>query len=364
MARTNKNVNLSILLTSAMTEVVKKNCKAALKSLHIHTNDWDEIRESSGKIVALTVFIRHDDAVEAVAKLKTVPGVSDVLVNGPYEPVCFIASPLDSAVVSGIIALQILPANNKITKIDCLIDNIVVGSSMAKPYSISIDTASLANGNTDVQLRASDKKGKLLGLSPVYTFDIQNAVAESIEFTGENLDDMLANGWQHDSATTGVTTSVTDGIFKIEMVDAPNLCHWDVIKWDAVPTTPAVVTGEIKLKITNPTSFFGLFGLFNNLIQPQFSFFNDGTLAAVSGGSGGVGWDCIFPIGTYDSDWHVYKMVLKEDSTTDFYVDDVLKINAPLQPDPFYNTANYGWCSFTGLTGTVEVDYMKWTAIQ
>lgn len=85
------------------------------------------------------------------------------------SPGVIISSPIAGSTVSGTITLSAMATDNvSVTSVRFLIDNITVGSpDTTSPYSISIDTAVLSNGNHTLTAIALDPSGNVGSSTPI-----------------------------------------------------------------------------------------------------------------------------------------------------------------------------------------------------
>lgn len=175
-----KYTNLTVQLSTATSEIVKKNCKEALKQAKIKAHDWDEIRDVNGKIVALTVYVKSDDVTAAVNLLKAQPGVANVIVGSAKEPIAFITTPLADATVTGVVSIQLAPGEGmkgKIKSVKYFAGDFLIGSATVAPFTVSFDSTLIANGATELVADVYDKKDNLLGFSDPISITVANELS-------------------------------------------------------------------------------------------------------------------------------------------------------------------------------------------
>jgi hypothetical protein len=373
-----KFVNLTVYLSSSVTETIKKQCKAALKQYKIHDHDWDEVRDISGRIIALTVFIKVLQASQAKALLLVIPGVINVVVGELVEPVCVISAPAELSEVSGIVTLQssVLPENkNKVKRIDYIVGDTLIGSATATPYSVSWDTLSLPNGLAEVKALGYDKKGKLIGSSVELTVTIAN-VSGLVELVGteESFNVMRANpnvimfhdAFMHETFLNGVAT-MTWGDFP---ASEP---YWGLDTAMLTPIAPAPLSMEIKIKETAENiaaaeagpygGSLMLLSLANGSTDAVVEILYNGVMSFNLNGANPVQYT---PVPALDpSEFHVYKLEVTPENIL-FSIDGTNQLTVATPPSfdiPEYNWTSIALFSYVPDVPVCELEYAKWSTI-
>jgi hypothetical protein len=354
-----KFTNLAVLLVSSVTEVVKKQCKAALKKVHIHDNDWDEIRDSSGKIMSLTVYVRNDDASAARIALKSIPGVIDVVIGTSFEPVCFLTQPLDLSTLTGPVIFQTIPGEigrGKIKRVDYTIDNdqidsTSIGSSTVAPYSVTWDSSSVGNGEIKVQAHAYDKKDKLLGVSPVYTLTTSNSSMMGFDGTEVSLSQFSTTTYFGDM---GITFN-SDETCTLSTVDGNT--EWSLISFNTVPYYPPAeeVIVETRVKFNSPGITLAL--MFSAGAAPSITCNPTGDTYSLYGAT--PNGAATSPVTIADTDWHTLK-IDSQPLVVNYYLDDVSIGSLEQNPDSTDDSLAFV-VLLSQPNSSLTVDYVRWT---
>jgi len=341
--------NITVYLASDVTKEQIKAYKDSLKQLHYYSRDWDEVKGIQNKTVALTLFVKVAQLTDVLNALEQIIVGATIVVGDSVEPACVIVNPLPLASVSGVITLQTVLTEKKASRIDYKIGDTVIGSSTIFPYDVQYDVTGTPVGNLDITAYAYNSKGKELGTSVPLTLIIPGTA----EFTGENIDALLADGWALNNS--GTTNTVVAGAQVIEFTDTG---IWDFYKFDVLLPAPAVVSAELKMTIEDPADDF-IFGFYpwTDAMAPCMYFNADGTITVTNAY---IHPNVLVEIGTFDAASHIYKITINALLNTEFYIDNILVYTLDyVAPDA--GTANFIELICTSSIGSiVSIDYMKW----
>jgi len=369
--------NLTAYLSSSVTETIKKDLKKKFNKFRIHDKDWDEVRDSSGRIVALTVFVKLPDIAEALIILNNTYGVINVIVGDVYEPICIISVPLELSTASGAVTLEsVVPEKkNQVKRIEYFIGDMSLGSSMVSPYVVIFDSLLFPNGVTDIAAVAYDKKGKCIGKSVELTITINN-VASLTEWDGTEVsyNALKANpNVQIQPLGEEPTITYLDGVATMSWNDSMQSGYWEIDSFMRCPILPAPTLMEVKLsavaaagpdlfnfQIANGSVYANvgisntgdvILNVFGAYVDPDGNLTGDYTIA------GNLGVDL--------TQMHVYRLELTETHVV-FSLDGV-----PFRSGLFtaQDIVDYNWTVFQitspGFNDipAFSIDYLKWSSI-
>lgn len=360
-----KFTNITILITGN-TEIVKKNCKQALHSMKVKDQDWDEVKNSNGTLIALTVFIKTVDLATSLSTLAAVSGVGQITVGDSFEPTAVIATPIPNSTVANIITLTAVPtqeAKKQVKRINYIIDDNFIGSATVTPFSVSLDTTSLDNGSHDIQTFTYDAKGKLMGKSTEVTVTTNNVAASEVQTwdgTLASLNAVLATGFGQSPFSAATYTYNLDGTVLIQPTGAFHAMHNSsvgncasypdeaVIEFKAaLPTTRGSGMG---IACTNGAYAFGV----NLQNSPQ-------TLTITYEATPGSYTEAYFePVTPMDTNLHTFRATISSTGLIKGYYDGVEKISVQGAYNPSVgNGIDFFWN--VAQTAPLLIDYMSWT---
>ena len=344
--------SLTIYLLPGTTVEKMNDYKKALHQFHLYSRNWKEVKGANGLVIALTVMVKDSQVPEVMAVLNDMLAGASIVIGDAKEPTCTIVDPAYLSEVTGVITLQTSVSDKKVARIDYKKEGVVIGTSSAFPYSVDFDTAGLPAGNIDFVAFAYDKSGRLLGQSALFTLLIPGQV---VGFDGTNLDDLLAQGFTSDLVSA--STAEVAGALEITSLDAPETDptfggYWSLLGWDLLPYVPAEVYLESK-QASSMSAYGTQLTIGNGSVMDAIAFMNDGKAYPYNPD----GWTPgEVELGDYsDGLFHVYKLVLKADGTTDFYMDSVLKHTRPSALNSWNVMSIAQWGEIDNVT---KVDYI------
>jgi hypothetical protein len=128
-----------------------------------------------------SILARAYDAAGNVGSSTPIP----VTVNNPdiTLPKTNITSPVTGTTVSGTITLSASATDNVgVTKVDFLVDGVLIGTATSSPFSKALDTTTLADGAHSLNSRAYDAAGNV-GTSASVSINVSNSAAVVVKDT-------------------------------------------------------------------------------------------------------------------------------------------------------------------------------------
>jgi len=160
-----------------------------------------------------------------------------------------------------------------VSKVEFLIDNVLKGSDLASPYSITLDSTTLSNASHSLVAKAYDAAGNIGSSTPV-SFTISNVAAsvEQIKNPGfesgstnwtatsgvvTNDASFVAHGGSWKAWLNGYGTAHTDSIYQTITIPAAatqaTLTFWLDVATDETTTTTAYDTMKAQVRNTSNT---------------------------------------------------------------------------------------------------------------
>ena len=135
------------------------------------------VGDQTGEVVVSKDF---DVPVQTVTVTNTVTVTQPTTTTPPpppadtQSPTVSMSAPTSGATVSGSITVSATASDNVgVAKVELYNDGRVIGTKTSAPYSVSVDTSTLANGSTTFGARAYDAAGNV-GLAPQVTVTVNN----------------------------------------------------------------------------------------------------------------------------------------------------------------------------------------------
>lgn len=112
--------------------------------------------------------------LQAVGSLTSDDYAMTVPIRDTVSPVVALLAPAEGATLSGAVSLSAdADDETAVAKVDFLVNGTVVATDFSSPYSLTWDSATVANGSAIVQARATDSSGNT-GLSDSHTVTVAN----------------------------------------------------------------------------------------------------------------------------------------------------------------------------------------------
>jgi hypothetical protein len=342
--------SLTIYLLPGTTVEKINDYKKSLHQFHLYSRHWKEVKGTNGIVTALTVMVKDAQLSEVMTVLNDMLAGASIVIGDAKEPTCTIVDPAYLSEVTGIITLQAVVSDKKVVRIDYKKDDTLIGTSSIFPYSVNYDTAGLPAGNIDFVAYAYDKNGRLLGQSALFTLLIPGQV---VGFDGTNLDTLLTQGFSSDLVSA--STAEVAGALEITSLDTPESDptfggYWSLLGTDLLPTVPEEV--YLESKQASSMSAYGT----------QLTIANGNALDAIVFLADGVyTYDPQEKIGDYsDGLYHIYKIILRADGNTEWYIDGDLKLTRPSIPHTWNAISIAEWGEIGNVT---KVDYIRWGVV-
>jgi hypothetical protein len=135
-------------------------------------------------------------------------------------PVAAITSPTERAVVSGSVTVGIAASDDRaVSRVDLLVDDVMVGTTTSTPYAIAWNTSAIVNGVHNLVARAHDPSGNV-GESAVVAVTVDNASSGTVDVVliDDHFDVLNRSVWTSgpftSSADTGVAISDSGGMLQ------------------------------------------------------------------------------------------------------------------------------------------------------
>ena len=183
-------------------------------------------------------------------------------------PEVTITNPVDGAVVGGIISINASASDNiGVTKVEIIVDNSVVATLDSSPYTTSLDTALLSDGDHTISAKAYDAAGNNK------TSSVVNITVENIDITPPEVSLLTPTAGSELKGDVALTASATDNvaIAKVEFfygstkigesTSSPYTINWDTtsladgnysLRVEATDTSDnTAMSWMVKVKIKN-----------------------------------------------------------------------------------------------------------------
>jgi peptidoglycan/xylan/chitin deacetylase (PgdA/CDA1 family) len=188
-------------------------------------------------------------AVDLAGNVSLSPGILVTIANTPppdtTPPTVAMAVPADGAVVTGLVTVRANATDNvKVSHVDYLVDNQLVASADASPFTAVWDSTKHAAGDAAVTARARDAAGNTTVSAPIHvTVDLAPpAVAITTPLPGA-----------HVSGTVAVTANASDdiGVASVELfVNNSSLGVVTAAPYTVMFDTTSALNGSVKLTAT------------------------------------------------------------------------------------------------------------------
>lgn len=145
----------------------------AVETAAPYAYSWDTSALASG---TYTIMAKAYDAAGNVGQSGT---ITTTVVSDNIAPTAEITSPINNAVVSGSITINVVSGDNVgISKVEIYVNGDLLSASNVAPYNIIWDTTSVLNGNYTINAKAYDQEGNI-GLSSLTTVTVNNSTPDT-----------------------------------------------------------------------------------------------------------------------------------------------------------------------------------------